>query len=142
MCCFSFGLICRQSNIGLPDLLLHAWWSLSRSKPGAAPHGFAFSFPDSSSLEIPLAMTALTSQTFCACILAGCSNLSLSPCWPSLCPVAYHLSPLLALCLLFCLLALAWSCCLVCQACLLGSSSTPPVKALESLLLGKECESV
>ena len=48
-----------------------------------------------------------TSQTVCAR-----SNSSPPPCLPSLCPFVSPLSPLLALCLLFCLLALACSCCL------------------------------
>ena len=54
-----------------------------------------------------MAITVPTSQTVCAR-----SNLSLPPCLPSLRPFVSPLSPLLALCLLFCPLALACNCCL------------------------------
>ena len=54
-----------------------------------------------------LAITVPTSQPVCAR-----SNFSPPPCSPSLRPFVSPLSPLLALCLLFCLLALACSCCL------------------------------
>ena len=77
---------------------------------GSSAHGFAFSSPGSFSLLRSLAITVPTSQTVCAR-----SNLSPPPCLPSLCPFVIFvlpLSPLLALCLLFCLLALACSCCL------------------------------
>ena len=74
---------------------------------GSSAHAFAFSSPDSFSLSISLAIAVPTSQTVCAR-----SNLSPPPCLPSLRPFVSPLSPLLALCLLFCLLALACSCCL------------------------------
>ena len=54
-----------------------------------------------------MAITVPTSQPVCAR-----SNFSPPPCLPSLRPFVSPLSPLLALCLLFCLLALACSCCL------------------------------
>ena len=57
------------------------------------------------------------------------SNLSPPPCLPSLRPFVSPQSPLLALCLLFCLLALACSCCLAWFPLLLHHA--PPLKALE-----------
>ena len=74
---------------------------------GSSAHGFVFSSPGCFSLLRPLVITVPTSQTVCAH-----SNLSPPPCLPTLCPFVPPLSPLLALCLLFCLLALACSCCL------------------------------